>query len=58
MQVDGANPLLEQAASIGQPAEPEERVEQPATAGPSEPNNGTYERFMLTFGSPARWAGH
>lgn len=50
------NPLLEAANKVGLEASDEEKqAEQSATTG--EPNVGSYERFMSTFGSPARWAG-
>jgi len=50
------NPLLEWAKSIGEPASDED--ETAATkASSTEPRVGSYEQFMSTFGSPARWAG-
>lgn len=50
------NPLLDQAAAIGQPPSGEEKA---ASAQPpaTEPKVGSYERFMSSFGSPSRWAG-
>jgi len=62
------NPLLEVAQNIGEPAEND--GEQKTTAArqnksvnawehPELVDNGdaSFERFMASFGSPARWAG-
>lgn len=58
------NPLLDAAKSIGDP--PEQEATTPAKSGPFDPeapsevDNGdaSFERFMMSFGSPRRWAGH
>jgi hypothetical protein len=61
------NPLLDAAKSIGDPVEENSST---ATAkkntepfdpeAPPEVDNGdaSFERFMTSFGSPKRWAGH
>lgn len=51
-----ANPLLERALAIGQPEESTQSAEHSA-AVPAEPAQGSFERFMATFGNPKRWAG-
>lgn len=55
--VDGDNPLLESAQHIGDP--PDESTDDTKTAGTErpEPNPGTFEAFMSSFGSPRKWAG-
>jgi hypothetical protein len=59
VEKEGAvNPLLEAAKSLGD-AEDERREDEPQRQQqPAENGNGSFERFMATFGSPARWAGH
>jgi hypothetical protein len=47
-----ASPLLEVAQSIGEPP-----GEDTTPAGHAEPVEGSFERFMGSFGNPARWAG-
>lgn len=60
---EGPNTLLEEAYQIGEPADPEVATSTPApdpAAGPvarAEPNPGSFERFMTSFGAPSRWAG-
>lgn len=50
------NPLLDYARKIGEPPSDEEKE---AAKNPvNEPQPGSYERFMHTFGNPQRWAGH
>lgn len=51
------NPLLEAANKIGD--ENQQSDEQTAQQQPGvvDPQPGTYERFMSSFGSPQRWAG-
>ncbi len=53
---DGENPLIEEAQRIGTTGSDADR-EEPATKATAEPNTGSYERFLLTFGNRARWAG-
>lgn len=53
------NPLLEAANQIGldhQQSDEEKAAAQDTAKG--EPTTGSYERFMMTFGSPKKWAGH
>ncbi len=50
------NPLVEAAQRIGL-EDGEEPAEQRATASAAEPRTGSFESFMSSFGSPARWAG-
>lgn len=50
------NPLLELAQQIGDET-PDSDEEKPQPTPPGENNVGSFERFMATFGSPARWAG-
>jgi hypothetical protein len=58
---DGPNALLDEAYQIGQPVEPtEDATTTPGAPGPAavaEPNPGSFERFMTSFGAPSRWAG-
>ncbi len=49
------NPLLEAANQVGIDKSDEEKQAEPAAQ--SGPQVGSYERFMSTFGNPARWAG-
>ncbi len=42
---DGENPLVAAAQAIGKPKEETDR--------PTEPQEGSFERFMLTFGAGA-----
>lgn len=49
------NPLLEAAKTVGDP--PAKEDDAVKAAEPGDNNIGSYERFMMTFGSPARWAG-
>ncbi len=50
------NPLLEAASKVGMDDSSDE--EKQADKSPSnEPAVGSYERFLSTFGNPARWAG-
>jgi hypothetical protein len=60
VEKEGAsNPLLESAMQIGEDKVDEDETETPAKKQPvNEPQEGSYERFMMTFGSPGRWAGH
>lgn len=58
------NPLLESAQQIGEQPDAEqtqhpENRQINAWEHPELVDNGTasYERFMASFGSPARWAG-
>jgi hypothetical protein len=52
------NPLLEAARSIGEKTDENTTdPDRPTPTPPGENNVGSYERFMLSFGSPARWAG-
>lgn len=51
------NPLIEAAQNIGVDARSDEEKTAAAQQNPNEPTTGSYERFMSTFGSPARWAG-
>lgn len=57
MPVDGDNPLLDEAQRIGEL--PDESTDEQTRPEPvrSEPNVGSYEGFMSSFGSPQRWAG-
>lgn len=57
MESAGAvNELLEAAKTIGLDARTdEEKDTAPAVKG--EPAVGTYEKFMMSFGAPQRWAG-
>lgn len=48
------NLLLQQAQQIGEQNLGDNRTA-PST---SEPEDGSFERFMASFGSPQRWAGH
>jgi hypothetical protein len=57
VEKEGAkNALLDSAIKIGLEDEFDEE-EQQQKKSPAEPEPGSYERFMMTFGSPARWAG-
>lgn len=49
------NPLLESAKKIG--VKDDDENETVADRSPKENSNGSFERFMTSFGSPARWAG-
>lgn len=56
------SPLMEFASSIGEMPEDTKNDEQPISTDKQQtavvdPNPGTYEAFMSSFGSPARWAG-
>lgn len=53
------NPLLDQALAIGEPAADTDQEPAPAEPelGQASNDNGSFERFMGSFGSPARWAG-
>jgi hypothetical protein len=48
------NPLMESAKLIGSTQDDE--AEEKKTS-PAEPDVGSFERFMMSFGSPHRWAG-
>lgn len=52
------NPLLEAARQIGEEDDSDDNMTA-ADRSPSTNENGvgSYERFMSSFGSPARWAG-
>lgn len=52
------NPLLEAANQIGVDASTDEEKEAAQATATGEPTTGSYERFMMTFGSPKKWAGH
>lgn len=59
MPFDGDNPLLEQAASIGEHAGTGRDTHADDNEfGEASNANGSFERFMGSFGSPAKWAGH
>jgi hypothetical protein len=49
------NHLLEAAKSVGDPPGKEEQEAKPQEL--NENGIGSYERFMTSFGAPARWAG-
>lgn len=51
------NPLLESALKIGEDETDSDDNDAPAKPL-NDPDVGSYERFMSTFGSSARWAGH
>jgi hypothetical protein len=60
---DGTNELLDQAVAIADPTAAEkqnthEPKQQQAPVSPTEPQEGTFERFMGSFGNARRWAGH
>lgn len=67
MPTDGDNELLAQALTIGDPAAAahsgaqrtggEAAAQAPDPAAGSDNPNGSFERFMSSFGSPKRWAG-
>ena len=48
------SPLLDAARVIG--LEGTQKTEEHEST-PNEPQPGSFERFMTSFGSPARWAG-
>jgi len=48
------SPLLQQAQRIGLP---DEEPEQQKKASVIDPQRGSFEAFMGSFGSPRRWAG-
>ncbi len=50
------NPLMDSALAIGQPADTD-RAPAAKPAKATEPQEGSYERFMSSFGNPSRWAG-
>lgn len=52
---EGENQLLTEALNIGVKTSVKE--ETPTAQKRPEPNEGSYERFMTSFGSPQRWAG-
>ncbi len=47
----GGNPLYDAAREIG--LTPADKAEKSTV----EPRDGTFERFMSSFGAPGRWAG-
>lgn len=49
------NLLLQQAQQIGEGVFGGNNDEAPSA---SDADNGSFERFMSSFGSPQRWAGH
>lgn len=49
---DGENPLIAQAEQIGKPQDSSR-----TDSTTREPDNGSFERFMHTFGAPHRWGG-
>jgi len=51
------NPLMAEAMRIGQPQDETAQSDQPATRPVNEPNVGSFESFMSSFGAPGRWAG-
>ena len=54
------NPLLDQALAIGEDDSDDERLTADDAQTPAPvvtPKTGSFERFMSTFGTPARWAG-
>lgn len=58
VEKDGdVSPLLDAAKAIGEPAEDRHMTPSDRPGSVNEPAAGSYERFMSTFGSPARWAG-
>lgn len=59
METEGAkNPLLESAMKIGEDDTSSDEQDAPVKQPVNEPADGSYERFMMTFGNPGRWAGH
>jgi hypothetical protein len=50
------SPLLDQAQLIGMPGA--DKDDAPERGSTNEPTTGSFERFLTSFGSPARWAGH
>jgi hypothetical protein len=60
VETEGAkNPLLESALQIGEETTSDDESDAPVKKpSVSEPQEGSYERFMMTFGNPGRWAGH
>lgn len=54
VEFEGENLLLAEAMNIGNPVADEGTEKRTAA---SEPNEGSFENFMQTFGSPSRWAG-
>jgi hypothetical protein len=59
------NPLLEAAKDIGTEFGDKQQTETAVSNAPFDPENppmpnvqnGTFERFMGSFGSPKKWAG-
>lgn len=47
-----SSPLLEAAQAIGEPVK--DSSSEPTS---NEPAEGSFERFLNSFGNPARWAG-
>lgn len=51
------NPLLEQAQQVGVDEASDQDVTARGRDTVNDPPVGSYERFMSSFGNPARWAG-
>ncbi len=54
---EGENQLLTEALNIGVKNSTKKDDDSTTPQKRPEPNVGTYERFMSSFGSPQRWAG-
>jgi hypothetical protein len=51
------NPLLEAAQQIGDPVGENSQTNKKDADAPADNGDGSFERFMSTFGNPTRWAG-
>jgi hypothetical protein len=51
------SPLLDQAYAIGDLTAAADKNTEPDKPAGNEPQNGSFERFLGSFGTPGRWAG-